>query len=229
MVKVSILDFITKGIQILVQERSPRVKGLDPSKLSEDSTVHADEWPSEAWAAGWGEAATVTHSSGYSIVPTGLWSPEPVLVRGEYEDIWKHIKNQLRRPVKDAGGLVVWGQPGIGKLSFLQFALAKAFERKYPVALCNRNGSLYFFSEHGPQLIPLAALDSCVLPDNTLVLYDSHGSGEPPSNFTDPESTAFVVQAASPRVTRWNGWRKRRGAHDWTMDLWAEKEIVAAK
>ncbi|KDQ10656.1 hypothetical protein BOTBODRAFT_487212 [Botryobasidium botryosum FD-172 SS1] len=98
-----------------------------------------------------------------------------------------------------------------------------------PVVFCDKAHSFYLFDEHGPHHIRLAALDLCPLPENTLVLYDSHGSGEPPSEFTDPESTAFVVQATSPRVARWKGWRKRRGAHVWTMGLWTKEEIVAAR
>jgi len=38
----------------------------------------------------------------------------PIFVRDEYDEIWKYIVSQESREDDQKGGLVVWGQPGIG-------------------------------------------------------------------------------------------------------------------
>ena len=43
-----------------------------------------------------------------------LGGTQPIFVRIEYDEIWKYIVSQTSRQVPEKGGLVVWGQPGIG-------------------------------------------------------------------------------------------------------------------
>ena len=38
----------------------------------------------------------------------------PIFVRDQYYKIWDYIASQTSRKLKHKGGLVVWGQPGIG-------------------------------------------------------------------------------------------------------------------
>ncbi|KDQ08088.1 hypothetical protein BOTBODRAFT_119043, partial [Botryobasidium botryosum FD-172 SS1] len=119
--------------------------------------------------------------------------------------------------------------PHSGKSYFLQFALAKALAIKHPVVLCNQENLFYLFTERAGRRVRIGDFNDR-LPKNTLVLCDSReGITSPPMHFTEPMSTAFVVQATSPRISRWKEWSKQRNAQIWTMDLWSEEEIAAAR
>lgn len=55
--------------------------------------------------------------SGVPHLASALDQNNPILVRNEYELVWDYIEGQRSRRVLKMGGLVIYGQPGIGMSS----------------------------------------------------------------------------------------------------------------
>jgi hypothetical protein len=61
------------------------------------------------------------------------------------------------------------------------------------------------------------------------VLVDSNENVHKPSGiFTSKKCKAFIIQATSPRESRYYQWQKHRGAPIWTMDVWSRDELEFA-
>jgi hypothetical protein len=70
------------------------------------------QWAIDAYALFWNKPGTVVTDT--SVLAHRLDRTLPIFVRNEYYKIWKYIVSQKSRQDEQKGGLVVWGQPGIG-------------------------------------------------------------------------------------------------------------------
>ena len=71
------------------------------------------EWAIDAYARLWNKKDTAV-MKGTSVLAHQFDLDMPTFVRDEYYTIWEYIVSQKSRKLMHKGGLVVWGQPGIG-------------------------------------------------------------------------------------------------------------------
>ncbi|KAH9000046.1 hypothetical protein EDB92DRAFT_2079954 [Lactarius akahatsu] len=152
-----------------------------------------------------------------------------LLVRPEY-DVAFGVLQQDHETVEDCGGVVVTGQPGIGKTCFLYYLLFRRLSERRPVAL-EQPGFFILFHEGGVYRYPLEA-DPRYLPDGTWALSDSNGEpavAQPCSAFltVSERKTAWLIQTTSPVETRWKNWRKTCKAGMFVMNHVSIEDITA--
>jgi hypothetical protein len=70
------------------------------------------QWAIDAYALCWNKPGTAVMDT--PVLAHQLDLEVPIVVRDEYYNIWKYIVRQKSRQAQQKGGLVVWGQPGIG-------------------------------------------------------------------------------------------------------------------
>ena len=70
------------------------------------------QWAIEAYTLCWDKPGTAVMDT--PILAHQFDLDVPIFVRDEYHKIWKYIVSQNSRQNQHHGGLVVWGQPGIG-------------------------------------------------------------------------------------------------------------------
>lgn len=113
-----------------------------------------------------------------------------------------------------------------GKSLFLRYALAHAIKAQIPVAWCADSTLFYFFDSNGVSHrvynhVPLGC---------KLALFDTvTGLESPVAAFYGPDRGVFVIQATSPKLTRWKEWSKQAKAEIWVMDIWDPQEIASMR
>ncbi|KAG8991594.1 hypothetical protein FRB94_012382 [Tulasnella sp. JGI-2019a] len=144
--------------------------------------------------------------------------PTTLLIREVYVKIYEYVKKTFLKGDFDAGrGLVVLGQPGIGKTAFLYYALVRALRDRIPVIWCRaeeRSAWLQFDIEG--KVTPYEASRRV----RRLSFFDQC----PPSStsFDDP---GYIVQATSPQRARYKDWAKQSVARYWVMENWSTEEV----
>ncbi|KAI9456403.1 hypothetical protein BJY52DRAFT_564652 [Lactarius psammicola] len=150
-----------------------------------------------------------------------------LLVRPEYEVAWKEsdydtaIKNEW-------AGIIVTGQPGIGKSLFLYYLLFRLLSEETPVAL-QLPSFFIVFQDDGVYRHPLTAAPHH-LPMGTRALSDSNNEGKHPcSAFLGAarQKNALIIQATSPSEDRWKNWSKECGAVKFVMNHFSIEEMAA--
>ncbi|KZT10692.1 uncharacterized protein LAESUDRAFT_345595 [Laetiporus sulphureus 93-53] len=133
--------------------------------------------------------------------------------------------------LKSSGlGIVLTGQPGIGKSVWLWYALTRLL-RKHQVILFSYGHAIYLFHFDGVYSFQGNVFGTRHLPQpppGTFIwgLIDSDKVVEEPS----PELTSppiFPIHAASLDRKRYKEWRKQREALTWGLRLWEREELVA--
>ncbi|KAH9000063.1 hypothetical protein EDB92DRAFT_1789962, partial [Lactarius akahatsu] len=150
-----------------------------------------------------------------------------LLVRPEY-DVAFDVLEEDHRTVEECGGVVVTGQPGIGKTCFLYYLLFRRLSERRPVAL-EQPDFFILFHEGGIYRYPLRA-DTRYLPEGTWVLSDSNDEApQPCSTFKNAAKlrTVWLIQTASPLKKRWEDWVKYCDADMFVMNHVSIEEITA--
>ncbi|PIL28677.1 hypothetical protein GSI_08721 [Ganoderma sinense ZZ0214-1] len=150
----------------------------------------------------------------------------PVMVRSEYLQVFQHIRTMMSAlSPAELAGLVLTGHSGIGKTSFLYYALGAALAAHMPVVFCNRSDFCVLFDYHGVHVINLAG---AFFGRRILFLVDSNSNiCSPPGAFTQHTFGGMIVQATSPDPSRWKQWAKELCASSWVMGLWEREEMLA--
>nr|GAT61094.1 predicted protein [Mycena chlorophos] len=196
---------------------------------------------SEEWAAKWYRVFSPQEENrkpldvlegGIKYVHLRSGRKEWIIERPEYPATWQYIKEAMAQRVSQTGigGLVIWGQPGIGKRLFLLYALALAIHEQRPAVWCDSdNEERIILFQVGRA--PYALEGQTGWPADALVLVDSTGTArlvQPPAKFLRTGSRTFIVQATSPReLGCYRSWAKHKAAKMWPMDLWSAKELTA--
>ncbi|KAH9000060.1 hypothetical protein EDB92DRAFT_460114 [Lactarius akahatsu] len=170
-----------------------------------------------------------THIDHLKMSELGYNETRGLLVRPEY-DVAFGVLQQDHETVEDCGGVVVTGQPGIGKTCFLYYLLFRRLSERRPVALEQRDFFI-LFHEGGVYRYPLNA-DPKYFPAGTWALSDSNGEpavAQPCSAFltVSERKTAWLIQTTSPVETRWKNWRKTCKAGMFVMNYFSIEDITA--
>ncbi|KAH9000070.1 hypothetical protein EDB92DRAFT_460622 [Lactarius akahatsu] len=170
-----------------------------------------------------------THINSLRMEVLGYPESRGLLVRPEYDialgmlnDGYKTAKNHQR------DGVVVTGQPGIGRTCFLYYLLLHKLSEMEPVAL-ERPGFFILFHDGGVYTLPLNA-EAEYIPDGTWALSDGNDEPYQPCSVfrtASKRQTAWVIQTTSQVEARWRRWRKYSRADLFVMNHVSIEEITA--
>ncbi|KAH9022953.1 hypothetical protein EDB85DRAFT_1992850 [Lactarius pseudohatsudake] len=142
-----------------------------------------------------------------------------LLIRAEYDVAFGDFNPQAAIS-RMCDGVVVTGQPGIGKSCFLYYVLLRLLSRRSPVAL-QVPGHFLVFGFDGVEIHPLDQANYNVFPAGTCALSDSNEEVKAPCSAflgAAKQGRAWIVQATSPLEERWRMWKKQRSADIFVMD-----------
>ncbi|KAH8988881.1 hypothetical protein EDB92DRAFT_1817364 [Lactarius akahatsu] len=142
-----------------------------------------------------------------------------LLIRAEYDIAFRDFNPQgaINRM---CSGVVVTGQPGIGKSCFLYYVLLRLLSRRSPIAI-QLPGHFLVFSSDGVEIHPLNQTNYNVFPAGTFALSDSNEEVKAPCSAflgAAKQGRAWIVRATSPLEERWREWKKQRSADIFVMD-----------
>jgi hypothetical protein len=114
-----------------------------------------------------------------------------------------------------------------GKTVFLFYVLFRRLSAGLPTALQVFDDRFFLFTETGASEHDLLANTASQLPDGTWTLADSSEFIEQPCStfLAAPLQHIWVIQATSPKQSRWHEWSKQREANMYVMDWFYSNEL----
>ncbi|KAH9048878.1 hypothetical protein EDB84DRAFT_1556546 [Lactarius hengduanensis] len=158
-----------------------------------------------------------------------LYNESALLIRKEYKVIHDDLRSYERDPTRRGGGVVVTGQPGIGKSCFLYYLLLRLLCTRTPVAF-QVERKFVLFQETGVQMCGYEADNGRIIPSRAWALADSHpGFDQPCEAFFTARRVkgAWIVQTTSPSMKKWTSWHKEYTAVPYWMDVFSLDELEA--
>lgn len=151
-----------------------------------------------------------------------------LLVRKEFEIAHKELEG-FNAPPNESGGVVVTGQPGIGKTCFLYYLLLQLLCEKKTVAF-QVNNHFVLFQEAGVHFARNSSGSEdagIAIPHETWVLTDSHTDYAQPCKafVTASENGAWIVQTTAPSSKNWRRWHTDQEAYTYWMDVSSFDEL----
>lgn len=156
----------------------------------------------------------------------GLEEWQPLFVRSCYAWFYDEAVRKMSLKQPKCPGLIYTGNPGIGKSSWLNYALVRFLQDGYSVVLERRKMRDYFVffdgvCTHQEKRVRLSVLEA--LPENSVYLFD------PDENDSHPlESNVFTIVASSPQEKHYKALFKR-GANVRYFPCWELEELMTAK
>ncbi|KAI9569775.1 hypothetical protein HD554DRAFT_2170772 [Boletus coccyginus] len=154
----------------------------------------------------------------------GILRSGKILVRDEYHTALVALQGDEYNC-----GVIIIGQPGIGKTLFLIYLLVWALGQKQAVALELPAALGYYalFTEKGVHVHSVMNSRPLLshLPPVWALCDFNHGTKTPSSIFTGTLGHTRVVQTTAPTYSSWKGWRKQIGAEPYIMDIWSNEEV----
>jgi hypothetical protein len=115
----------------------------------------------------------------------------------------------------------------LGKTVFLFYVLFRRLSAGLPTALQEFDDRFFLFTEAGASEHNLLAKNALQLPNGTWALADSSELIEHPCSafLAAPLEDIWVIQATSPKRSRWREWSKQRDAKIYVMDWFSSNEL----
>ncbi|KAF8342458.1 hypothetical protein F5887DRAFT_974351 [Amanita rubescens] len=152
------------------------------------------------------------------------YEEDVLLIRKEYDTALDTFKRWSL--VRKSGGVVVTGQPGIGKTIFLFYVLLHRLSAGLPTAFQVFDDRFFLFTETGAEELDVVAKSGLKLPPGTWALTNSGDLIEQPcSAFLSSRRRAWIIQATSPKRSRWYEWSKQHSARCYVMDCFPPNEL----
>ncbi|KAI0790012.1 hypothetical protein C8Q75DRAFT_763582 [Abortiporus biennis] len=152
----------------------------------------------------------------------------PLLVRDEYVKLFEKIFFVgLSTP---NSGVLVTGQPGIGKTSFQYYILARLLQQKQ-IIVASLDGEsvllfyfnkVYYASSSFPGLLQYPVRSTSTETFLWSLVDTDKGKNEPAPGL---QRNKFLVQSASPNPERYKQWVKEKNALIYGMKLWTREEL----
>ncbi|KAH9071569.1 hypothetical protein EDB83DRAFT_257774 [Lactarius deliciosus] len=152
-----------------------------------------------------------------------------LLVRKEYEYAYGQLRSYEGDSKTKGGGVVVLGQPGIGKTCFLYYTLFCLLSEKKQVAF-QRGRHFVFFTGTGVEICGYTHINGIAIPSGTWALTDScPGFERPCEAFFEASGAgrAWIVQTTSPSARNYSSWQKKRKAVLFWMQVFPLNELKA--
>jgi hypothetical protein len=155
----------------------------------------------------------------------GLAEGESLLVRQCYAWFYKEARRKMaEKRVPKCPGLIYTGNPGIGKSSWLNYALVRFLQDGYAVVLERAKTSDYWVFRDNTCTFKDKRVRGSVLaglPVNAVYLFD------PDENDSHPlESNVFTIVATSPQEKHYKALKKRGGFRHY-FPCWEQEELIA--
>ncbi|KAH9003452.1 hypothetical protein EDB86DRAFT_2362458 [Lactarius hatsudake] len=167
------------------------------------------------------------HIDSLNMADLGYPDDHGLLVREEYDAAWRSFNYDTAKS-KGQGGVIVTGQPGIGKTCFLYYLLFRLLSKGTPVSLQLAPYVIVFRDDgvyrHSQQAEP------DYLPTGTWALSDAGRLDEKPCPaYKDAAGRrkAWIIQTTSPLEDRWRQWKKQYTAVMFVMQGFSAEEITA--
>ncbi|KAH9026744.1 hypothetical protein EDB85DRAFT_161710 [Lactarius pseudohatsudake] len=167
------------------------------------------------------------HIDSLNMAVLGYPDEHGLLVRQEYDVAWRDFDYDTARS-KGQNGVIVTGQPGIGKTCFLYYLLFRLLSEGTPVSLQLAPYILVFLDDGVYRHSQEAEPD--YLPEGTWALADAGRLDDKPCNaFLDAAGRhiAWIIQTTSPLEDRWRQWKKQYTAVMFVMKGFSAEEITA--
>ncbi|KAH9074282.1 hypothetical protein EDB83DRAFT_2549740 [Lactarius deliciosus] len=215
---VHVYLYVDLGAEMRAAERLyDKLWGKDLSLILEEISDNGNTW----------KYVPKKHMDSLEMTAFGYPDKYGLLVRPEYEVAWGDFDYDTARK-KDRRGVIVTGQPGIGKTCFLYYLLFRLLSEGTPVSL-QRSNHILVFRDDGVYRHPQDAEPDC-FPARTWALSDSsHRAKQPCDVFMDAaqQYIAWIIQTASPLEENWRGWAKQLTAVTFVMNEFSAEEITA--
>ncbi|KAI0764791.1 hypothetical protein C8Q74DRAFT_1284000, partial [Fomes fomentarius] len=202
---------------------------LDPLETDYGYQLFYDKWRNEPFPTpdefphhldlGSGEAGALL-----PFYPTATASGT-ILVRKSYSDLYNRIL--IHR--EDSGGVIIIGQPGVGKTMFLKYMLARLLSEKQVVVFYTPQRIYLFYQNyvyHRPETSE-AIIDLPYHTQSTFSLWmlvDMDPEVREPH--VDDVPSVWPVLASPPNSRRWKCWAKQMDGVLWGLDLWTKEELM---
>lgn len=105
-----------------------------------------------------------------------------------------------------------------GKSCFLFHLLIERLSAGKPTALEMFHDRIFLFCDSGAMAYSKKTFTNDMLPKGTWALADSRDTIEKPCKVFLESPNTFVIQATSPKVSRWTSWLKRKKGKEFWMD-----------
>jgi len=171
------------------------------------------------------------------------FQPDSLLIRPEYEIAYVEVGNTSSRNRH----MIITGQPGIGeshfwsgligyrdgisgKTCFLFYALLRNLSNERPTALQILDDKFLLFTEKDVLVLSTSSSSRTKIPPFTWALADSSEKIlQPCMAFLaiDADKQASIIQACSPKESRWKEWKKQHGARLFVMERYTPDEMKA--
>ncbi|PBL03038.1 hypothetical protein ARMGADRAFT_1069607 [Armillaria gallica] len=151
-----------------------------------------------------------------------------LIVRKEYVYLFERLLNFSRTPGAITHGVVVTGQPGIGKSIFLLYVLLHLLQDRRDFIL-HLDAETYAVCKDGPFTAEPSHFYSpkILVPAGTWALIDSQPSQkEPPPFWLTRHCSILPIFTTSPDKQRYDNWMKSRSAVTFVMDPWSDEEMA---
>jgi len=127
-----------------------------------------------------------------------------------------------------SGGVIVTGQPGIGKSCFLFYILLRRLCECRPTAL-DLDGVFLLFDNTGVQLHDAGPAGHFALEKGVWALTDSSANNQPCRAFyrSGQMNAAWVVKVTLPEREQWHQWHKELKMDHFVMDCFTSDELRA--
>ncbi|KAI0050838.1 hypothetical protein FA95DRAFT_1555341 [Auriscalpium vulgare] len=154
-----------------------------------------------------------------------------LLIRQEYGLMYQRAEDMYRHLPE--GGVVVTGQPGVGKTASIAYIVARHLSERRIIAVFLA-GELFLFTEEGvfthanPSLAHADYDLNTGLPPKDcpwLLIDASTKKHEPPPDSLVLSPSIFPLHLTSPDKDRYKGWLKQRQGIVFIMSPWTEDEL----
>ncbi|KAI1790480.1 hypothetical protein LXA43DRAFT_1016405 [Ganoderma leucocontextum] len=154
-----------------------------------------------------------------------------LLIREEWLLFSDRVRNA--RATDLIPGVLLLGQPGIGKSLFLLFFLIQCLSQEETVLLTSRFGDVRLFGKGGVAKLVTGAFDPDLLPSwagsdtRFWSLVDWHTADLHLETVACSPARVFSVTAISPDTASYGKARKHLRLRSWYMSVWSHEEVLA--
>ncbi|KAH9074236.1 hypothetical protein EDB83DRAFT_1946033 [Lactarius deliciosus] len=215
---VHVYLYVDLGPRMRAAERLyDKLWGTDLSVILEEISDKGNTW----------KYVPKKHIDSLNMADLGYPEEHGLLVRQEYDVAWGDFDYDTAKS-KGRGGVIVTGQPGIGKTCFLYYLLFRLLSEGTPVSLqlapyvlVFRDDGVYRHSQES---------EPDYLPTGTWALSDAGHLDEKPCTAykgAAGRQIAWIIQTTSPSEDRWRQWKKQYTAVVFVMKGFSAEEITA--